>query len=215
MKFRNLIALAAVVGFSLVILLGVAAAHTVVTPQKRPARASTVSALSQPIHLSRSQRRELKKLRAQIARSASTAMAATADSVDAHPVALPNDLGDAWVTSAAGGAVCTFIPDPIGGYGSSCASQADLQNGGAITVLGGAGELEGEAIAVMVVTDGSQAPVIVKPDGSKTVAPVDGIGAQVLPQESNITIGDVSIDVPQFDPACGPATGGAHTECGS
>lgn len=163
-------------------------------------RPPKISALESPAHLTRRQRRDLVRLRRHLRRTPGRAIAASADPVAAHPVDLPEGLGDAWVTKADDGAVCTFIPDPLGGYASSCATTEDLQHGGAITALGGAGTLDGEAVAVLVVVDGAGTPVITSPDGQQSYAQIDGLGATLLEEESSIEIGNTSMTVPAYDP---------------
>jgi hypothetical protein len=212
MKLRNILILAAVSAFSLVAIIGAATAQTV-EPRLKHQRPVTVSALKQSFHPTRRQKRELRRLRTQIRKSPSTTIASTAAAEDAHPVALPEDLGDAWVTLADDGAVCTFIPDPLGGYGSSCATQSDLQAGGAITVLGGAGQLRDEAVAVLVVPDGGQTPVVTDPNGSTEEQPTDGLGAALVAEESSIAVGGVEVTIPDFAPRCESAVHDSHSVC--
>lgn len=213
MRSRNLLALVAVGIAALAAAFGTAGADSLNTSQTHRHANVSVSALARDFHPTRKQRRELRHLRRQIRKSPATLMASTASTEDARPVELPEDLGDAWVTTGEDGAICTFIPDPLGGYGSSCATQEDLLAGGAITVLGGAGELSGEAVAVLVVPDGGDTPVVTDPDGSQQARPTDGIGAELVPEESSIEIGGIRINVPEFDPVCQPAAGAAHQVC--
>lgn len=158
-----------------------------------------VSSLTEPFNPTESQRYELKRLRGQIQQAPSASIAASVEIPDARPVPLPEGLGTAWVASSPDGGVCTFIPDPIGGYGSSCASEADLRAGGSITVLGGAGELNNQAVAVLVVPDGGDTPVVTAPDGTQSLEPVPGVGATIVPEESRLRIGNVSLRVPVAD----------------
>lgn len=158
-----------------------------------------VSSLTEPFDPTETQRQELKRLRAQLQQAPTASIASSVEIPDARPVPLPDGLGIAWVASAPDGGVCTFIPDPIGGYGSSCASQADLRAGGSITVLGGAGELNDRAVAVMIVPDGGPTPVVTAPDGTERLQPVPGVGATVVPEESTLRIGSVSLRVPAAD----------------
>ena len=115
---------------------------------------------------------------------------------------LPGDLADAWVAPAEDGAICTYIPDPVGGYGASCATQEDLMAGGAITVLGGTGELRDQAVVVVVVPDGGDAPVVTDPSGTEETPAIEGIGATVVSEESSVSVGDVSLTIPAFEPVC-------------
>jgi hypothetical protein len=158
-----------------------------------------VSSLTEPFNPTETQRKDLERLRGQLGQAPTTSIAASVEIPDARPVPLPDGLGTAWVASAPDGGVCTFIPDPIGGYGSSCASQADLRAGGSITVLGGAGELNDQAVAVLVVPDGGPTPVVTAPDGTETLEPVPGVGATLIPEESRLRIGGVSLRVPSAD----------------
>lgn len=158
-----------------------------------------VSSLTEPFSPTSAQRYELRRLRQQLRRANAASIASTIEIPNARPVPLPNDLGTAWVASAPDGGVCTFIPDPLGGFGSSCATQADLRSGGAITVLGGAGELNDQAVAVLVVPDGGPTPVVTSPDGTQRAEPVPGVGATLVPEESRLRICGVSLRVPMAD----------------
>jgi hypothetical protein len=213
MKVRTTMGLIAFGTVLLAAAIGVAAARSH-APRNEPRPPVRVSALERRVHLSRSERRELGRLHLHVARSARASIAATADVPSARPVDLPDGLGRAWVSPAADGAICTFIPDPLGGYGSSCASQDDLRTGGAVTVLGGAGPLNNEAVAVMIVPDGGQAPVVTEPDGSQVTQSVDGLGATVVPEKSVVTIGAVNLEVPTFDPRCGAGPARESRQCG-
>lgn len=158
-----------------------------------------VSSLTEPFNPTEAQRDDLRRLRARIQEAPSASIAASVEIPDARPVPLPEGLGYAWVAGAPGGGVCTFIPDPIGGYGSSCASEADLREGGSITVLGGAGELNDRAVAVLVVPDGGATPVVTSPNGTQKPEPVPGVGAVLVPEASRLSIGAVSLVVPEAD----------------
>jgi hypothetical protein len=158
-----------------------------------------VSSLTEPFNPTETQRQELTRLRGQLLQAPTTSIAASVEIPDARPVPLPGRLGIAWVASSPDGGVCTFIPDPIGGYGSSCASQEDLRAGGSITVLGGAGELNDQAVAVLIVPDGGPTPVVTAPDGTERLEPVPGVGATLVPEESRLQIGGVSLRVPVAD----------------
>ena len=162
-------------------------------------KAVRVSSLTEPFNPTRAQRYELRQLRNQLRREHSASIASTVEVPDARPVPLPEDLGTAWVASAPDGGVCTFIPDPLGGFGSSCATQADLRAGGSITVLGGAGELSDQVIAVLVVPDGGSTPIVTSPSGRQESEPVPGVGAVLVPEESRVRIGGVSLEVPESD----------------
>lgn len=206
--------LALVAGASLLAVILAAAGARVGELRPEPLPLVKVSALERPFTPTARHRRELSQLRRQISKSPMASIAATASVPDARPVALPEGLGDAWISLANDGAICTFIPDPLGGYGSSCSTQTDLRAGGAVTVLGGAGQLNNEAIAVMVVPDGGQDPVVTEPDGSQDLPPVDGIGATVVQESSRVTIGGVSIEIPEFDPRCSLSPNEDFRRCG-
>lgn len=158
-----------------------------------------VSSLTEPFEPTRAQREDLDTLRAQLLRADPASTASSVEIPDARPVRLPGGLGTAWVASAPDGGVCTFIPDPLGGFGSSCATQADLSTGGSITVLGGAGKLSEEVVAVLVVPDGGATPVVTTPDGTRRSEPVPGVGATLVPVKSRVAIGGVSLTVPESD----------------
>lgn len=158
-----------------------------------------VSSLTEPFSPTSAERHELRQLRKQLRRADGASVASSVEIPDARPVPLPDGFGTAWVASAPAGGVCTFIPDPLGGFGSSCASQADLRAGGSITVLGGAGALNGQAVAVLVVPDGGPTPVVTSPDGEQATEPVPGVGAVLVPEDSRLRIGGVSLVVPDAD----------------
>jgi hypothetical protein len=212
MRLKTYIALSVAGAIALVAVIGVAGARTggsVVTPPK-----IKIAALDRPFNPTNRQRKELYTLRRQISRSPSASIASTASVPDSRPIPLPQGLGDAWVSQAGDGSVCTFIPDPLGGYGASCTTQADLRFGGAITVLGGAGALNDEAIAVMVVPDGGSVPVVTQPNGDQERRPLDGIGATVVPESSRVTVGGVSLEIPVFNPHCASSANGEFRQCG-
>ncbi|MBJ7353792.1 MAG: hypothetical protein JHC98_03120 [Thermoleophilaceae bacterium] len=213
MNTRTFTLLLVACGTLLVSAIGVAGARV---GKDRPAAPppARVSVLKQPFQPTRRQRRELLKLRRQVAKSPHASIASTASVPDARPIELPEGLGDAWVSMADDGAVCTFIPDPLGGYGSSCATQEDLRTGGAVTVLGGAGQLNNKAIAVIVVPDGGQDPVVTEPDGRQEHPQVDGIGATVVPERSRVSVGAVSLEIPEFDPHCSTSPNEDFRRCG-
>jgi hypothetical protein len=213
MNPRNFLILILVAAFSVVAIIGAATAQTATSSRQKHRPPVTVSALQGSFHPTRRQKRELRRLRAQIRKSPSATIASTADVDEARPVALPDDLGDAWVSMGDDGAVCTFIPDPLGGYGSSCATQEDLRVGGSITVLGGAGQLSGEAVAVLVVPDGGQTPVVIEPDGTEESHPTDGIGAALVSEESSVAIGAVQVTIPNFTPRCQTTVIEGHQIC--
>ncbi|MGK2877411.1 MAG: hypothetical protein ACSLFF_02355 [Solirubrobacterales bacterium] len=168
----------------------------------KPQKPATVSALSASFTPTTKQRRALRRLSRQVKKSPRASIASTTTIEGARPVDLPGDLKDAWVAPAEEGSICTYIPDPTGGYGASCATQEDLQAGGAITALGGAGELRNEAVAVVVVPDDGAPPVITEPDGHQATFDIHGIGATILPEDSRLTVGGVSLVVPDNDPSC-------------
>jgi hypothetical protein len=200
MKFKPFAIAAVVAGCVVFNILDGAFGEEVHESPKQTQRSVRVSALRVHAKLTLHQRREWRRLRRAMSRAPRSGLAATADVADPHPVPLPADLGDAWVTEAANGSVCTFIPDPTGGYGSSCATQADLAAGGAITLLGGAGQLDGQAVAVMVVPDGGPTPIVTSPDGEQYAAPLDGLGATLVSDQANVRIGTLSITVPPTPP---------------
>lgn len=200
-------------GLVLAAAIGVAGARVGKTKsaQLPPVR---VSVLERAFHPTRRHKHELVELRRQVAKAPRASIAATSSVPDARPVELPSGLGDAWIVSASDGAICTFIPDPLGGYGYSCASQADLRAGGAVTVLGGAGVLNDQAVAVIIVPDGGQDPVVTEPNGDQEHPDVEGIGATVVPESSRVTVGAVSLEVPAFDPHCSSSPNDEFRKCG-
>jgi hypothetical protein len=212
MKLRTFAGLMLSVSILLAAVIGVAGARTGGSTATTPTM--KIGALGRPFSPTSKQRRELAALRRQISRSPRATIASTANAPDARPVPLPEGLDDAWVSEADDGAICTFIPDPLGGYGASCTTQADLRLGGAVTVLGGAGRLKHQAVVVMVVPDGGQDPVVTEPDGTQRHQDVDGIGAAILPESARVTIGGVSLEIPKFNPKCASIQNGDFRQCG-
>lgn len=193
-----------VAGIACAILMAVGISATAL-PSKGVQRAKSpvhISALSAARHLTAKQRSELRRLRRTVSRTPHASIASTASTEKAVPLSLPEGLGDAWVTQAADGSVCTFIPDPDDGFGSSCATEDDLRSGGSITLLGGAGRLAWKAIVVTVTPDGAPPAVLKRADGAIRPLSASNFGTTLAAAGSTITAGQQSIRIPDATPRC-------------
>ncbi len=163
--------------------------------------------------LTRKQKRQRAAIRRHVARSGHRSLIASANVAQAHPVPIGDGLGDAWIAEADDGAVCTFIPDPVDGYGASCATEADLRAGNTVTILGGGstGPLTDSAIVAVVVPDGREDPTVTLPDGnSKALAARSNLATGVVPISTKVRSGGASVTVPSrtaFE--CAPAAPGS------
>lgn len=188
---------------------GAAAPKSSVASREHHSSAKT-SVLGTRFAPTKKQARQLRRISRLVKAAPKASIAATADVSSSRPVALPTGRGDAWITPASDGSVCTFISDPLGGYGSSCASQADLLAGGAITVVGGSPTAPnpGELVAVIVIPDGGAAPTVQSPSGetdalmvsSNTASTVVASGSQIVAGKVVLTLPKVSVpkcDSPQ------------------
>lgn len=200
--FNHKIGVVTGVACSLLMAVGISAKALPSKDVQQPKAGVQISALVAGRHLTARQRSELRRLRHAISRSAPASIASTASAEISVPLKLPEGLGDAWVTQAASGSVCTFIPDPDDGFGSSCATEDDLRSGGSITLLGGAGRLARQAIVVTVTPDGAPPAVLKQPDGSTRVLSASNLGVALADAGSTISAGRQSIRIPDIRPRC-------------
>lgn len=97
----------------------------------------------------------------------------------AQPVEIANSSVNAWIAPS-GNQVCTFIPDPVGGDGASCATMDLIESGLAITIMGGGPVLQDEVIVVVLAPDGASTPTLEYADDTSSSVEIDGNAAAVL-----------------------------------
>lgn len=115
------------------------------------------------------------------------------DLARAAPVA--GGSSNVWIAPS-GGDVCTFIPDPVDGYGASCAPIAAIKAGKAVTVLGGTPDTPAESVIVAVLVPDGAAPPVVVVDGQTSTLKVTGnVAAARLPATAQVKTAAVSLDL--------------------
>lgn len=183
--------------------------------QRQPATAK-VSLLKSKFKPTRAERKKLRTIGRLVKRSPRGSLVARARVTSARPVRRTAGLGDAWITPSADGSVCAFIPDPLGGYASSCATQDDLRGGGLITAVGaGPGSNSGdEAYVVVVIPDGSPNPTVLETDGRQFEIPIDAnAGAATVGLGAAIRAGNKRLNIPRTaEPVCDPVEPGASSQ---
>lgn len=183
---------------------------------KRPPANAKVSLLKAKFKPTRAERKRLRTIGRLVKRSPRGSLVARARVANARPVRRAVGLGDAWIAPAADGSICTFIPDPLGGYASSCATQDDLRAGGSITAVGaGPGRnADAEAHVVVVIPDGAPNPTAVSPDGEQSEIPIDAnAGAATVGLGTTIRAGGKRLTIPRsIEPVCEPVEQGATSQ---
>lgn len=146
----------------------------------------------------KAQAAQLSDLASAFAKSPDGSIALTAQAGGARPVQLPSGYPNAWIVPATDG-VCVAIPDPLGGYGTSCSSQADLAaNGGFVTMLGGAAgtDLAGRYLTVVVAPD-TVASASVESGGVKRSLALRGDAASTIVDTGDaVTVGAAEMQAP-------------------
>jgi hypothetical protein len=120
-----------------------------------------------------------------------------ADFSDAHPAPIVGSDSSAWIAPS-GGKVCTYLPDPVDGWGGGCYPLGSVEEGRAYTILGGGvtTSLAGSVIVAVVVPDGDPAPSVLAPDGSsRTLAVTGNIAAAIVPSADTLETGGLSINL--------------------
>jgi hypothetical protein len=160
---------------------------------------AVVSAFRKPFKPTRAQRAQRRKVARMVKRSPRSSIAATADARRARAVAVAGYAASVWILPAEDGSVCTFIPDPLDGWGAGCATAEELASGHAMTMLGGAPgtPLGDSAIVAVVVPDGYEEPTVRRPDGSLSVlTATSNVAAAVVQPGVLVRSGRASITVP-------------------
>lgn len=174
---------------------------------ERPAPNANVSIIGAKFKPTQLQRKRIRSIKRMIKRAPRGAIVAGANTTNARPISRAPGLGDAWIVPAEDGSICTFIPDAIDGYASSCATEEDLIAGGSITALASMpGSGDGvEAQVVLVVPDQSPNPSILRLDGTSHEIPITGnVGSAIAAPGEKIIAGRVQMTVPELEqPACG------------
>lgn len=168
------------VGLALLIAAGVAAVavatsrHGSKWAPRRAVHAVRLSAFDRPFRATRVQRAQRSEIRREFRQAPRGSAVASAVFDTARPVTIPGTQTNAWIAPDGGGGACTFIDDPLGGYGSSCATPDVIGNGQAATILvvGDGSPLAGKALVALVEPDGAAAPVVHRADGSTDALPV-------------------------------------------
>lgn len=158
-----------------------------------------VSAFKKKFTPTRAQRAQRRGIRRQVKRSPRTSIASTAMISRSRPAPISGWAASAWIAPAADGSVCTFIPDPLDGWGASCATASEVAAGSAMTLLGGApsGPLANAAIVAVVVPDGGQSPIVEQPNGSVVALDVSSnVAAAVVSPGALVRSGRAAITVP-------------------
>lgn len=173
-----------------------------------------VSMLKSKFNPTRSERKKLRMIARLVKRSPRSSLIARARIASARPVRRTAGLGDAWITPSEDGSVCVFIPDPLGGYASSCATADELRHGGLITAIGaGPGRSGGAADVVVVVPDGSPNPTVLEADGQLSEIPINSnAGAATVGLGAVIRAGSKRLNIPWTEePVCDPIEPGASS----
>lgn len=168
---------------------------TVVAAEKKV----VISAFRKPFKPTRAQRKQRRAIARQVKRSPRRSIAATANVRRARAVAVEGYGASVWILPGDDGSVCTFIPDPVDGWGAGCATAEELAAGHAMTMLGGAPgtPLGDSAIVAVVVPDGYEEPTVRRPDGSLSVlTATSNVAAAVVPPGALVRSGRASMTVP-------------------
>jgi hypothetical protein len=167
------------------------AAATVIGVSAGPGSTPAFAVLSRPATDARDIRHEVPAL-----------VRAGADLKDARQIATP--AGPGYVTRSATG-LCLAIPDPIDGYGESCATDAEMQRRGLTGALVAA-QPGGLTYFVAVLPAGASEPVVTHADGhTETLALDDGVAVTTVRDDVTITlrVGDdvQTLPIPAHEPA--------------
>lgn len=121
---------------------------------------------------------------------------ASADFADAHPAPISGTASSAWIAPS-GGDVCTYIPDPVNGWGGGCYPLSIVEAGEAWSILGGgSSDMGSNVIVAVVVADGKPAPQVVAPDGTATTLSVSGnVAAALVPSDDTLKVGVKTINL--------------------
>ena len=210
MNSKRTVLTVAIVAAALLVIAGVAQSESAPPPRSvASAHAVThISAFKRSFHPTRKQARQRRVLKRILKRAPRGSIAATANVAQSRPSPIAGGTGDVWITPADGGAVCTYITDPVDGYASSCATAADIAAGAAVTMLGGGsrGPLTASAIVAVVVPDEADTPSVIYPAGDRASIVVhSNAAAALVPLGSTVDSGGLLVLVPKAPaPKCAP-----------
>ncbi len=161
--------------------------HTAATHTSRPVAQATpnvkaaFAALRRAARLTARQRHELRMLRRQFRHHGLRASFARADYAAARRAPMSGSSDDAWVAPS-GDRVCVYLPDPVDGFGTTCASLADAQAGRGVGILTPQANSSDQHIRVAIlVPDGGTAPHLITTDGTdSTLSVTNNVAAAVL-----------------------------------
>jgi hypothetical protein len=123
--------------------------------------------------------------------------AGEADFSLARAAPIAGSTADAWIAPAGNG-VCTYLPDPVDGYGAGCATIGEVDEGKAVSVLFGDVH-NGGVIFAAVIADGGPAPRVVHSDGSVWPLPVhSNVAAALLQPSDKVQMSGATIDLARF-----------------
>ena len=119
-----------------------------------------------------------------------------ADFSSARPAPISGRSGRVWIAPS-GNNVCTYIPDPVNGWGGGCYPVGTVEAGEAYSILGGpSGSLGNDVIVAVVIADGRPAPEVVAPDGTSTpLAVISNVAAALVPADDSLKVGTKTIDL--------------------
>jgi hypothetical protein len=113
----------------------------------------------------------------------------------AAPIA--GSSADAWIAPAGNG-VCTYLPDPVDGYGAGCSTIGEVKKGKAVSIL--FGDVPGGAVMFSaVVADGGSEPRVIHSDGSVSLLAVrSNVAAGLLQSSDTVQTSGATIDLARF-----------------
>jgi hypothetical protein len=170
-----------------------------------------ISALHRPFHPTRIQRAQLRELRREFRPAPRNSAVASTVYDAARTVTIPGTTTDVWIAPDENGGVCTFIDDPLGGYGSACHTADVIASGRAVTMVlvGDDSELSGKALVAMVEPDGAVPPTVRTKDGTTRELPIQAnVATAVVDPGETISANGNDTVVPQpHHYACAPPQG--------
>ncbi|HEY4918015.1 MAG TPA: hypothetical protein VIH92_13970 [Solirubrobacteraceae bacterium] len=119
-----------------------------------------------------------------------------ADFSAAHPAPISGRSSQVWIAPS-GNDVCTYIPDPVNGWGGGCYPVGTVEAGEAYSIMGGPNAGLGDNVIVaVVVSDGGPAPQLVAPNGTtSTLAVSSNVAAALVPADDSLKVGAQTIDL--------------------
>jgi hypothetical protein len=119
-----------------------------------------------------------------------------ADFSAARPAPVAGRSSQVWIAPS-GNDVCTYIPDPVNGWGGGCYSVGTVEQGEAYSIMGGPNDGLGDNVIVaVVVADGGSAPQVVAPNGTTSpLAVSSNVAAALVPADDSLKVGAQTIDL--------------------